>query len=92
METSLGALAGLSLADTLQVALQNSGAAQTGVTALDAYHAIVDSYSTADLGRDPDAAHCDDCERCEGNADVGAHFGIGSAVLPRMIASGWRSR
>jgi len=60
METSLGALTGLSLRNTLQVALQNSGASQTGVTALDAYHAIVDSYSTADVGRDPDAAHCDD--------------------------------
>jgi len=60
IETSLGALTGFSLRDTLTTALENSGAAASGVTALDAYHAIVDSYSTAELGRDPDAAHCDD--------------------------------
>jgi hypothetical protein len=60
IETSVGALSGFTLRDTLDAALRNSGAAETGLSALDAYHAIVDSYAPAQLARDPDAAHCDD--------------------------------
>jgi hypothetical protein len=60
IETNLDALNGLSLRGTLDAALANSSASAAGVTSTDAYHAIIDSYSTGDLGRDPDAAHCDD--------------------------------
>jgi hypothetical protein len=60
IETNLDALQGVSLRGTLDAALQNSGASASGVTSTDAYHAIIDSYSTAATGRDPGAAHCDD--------------------------------
>ncbi|MEY2930601.1 MAG: hypothetical protein RL033_1350, partial [Pseudomonadota bacterium] len=60
IETSLDALTGFSLRGTLDAALRNSGASSSGVTSTQAYHAIIDSYSTAALGRDPDAPHCDD--------------------------------
>ncbi len=60
IETNLDALSGVSLRGTLDAALQNSGANASGVTATDAYHAIIDSYSSAATGRDPAGAHCDD--------------------------------
>ncbi|HEU4576939.1 MAG TPA: hypothetical protein VFS67_01700 [Polyangiaceae bacterium] len=60
IETNLDALQGVSLRGALDAALQNSGASASGVTATDAYHAIIDSYSSAATGRDPAAAHCDD--------------------------------
>lgn len=60
IETSLDALTGFSLRGTLDAALRNSGASSSGVTSTDVYHAIIDSYSTAALGRDPGAPHCDD--------------------------------
>jgi hypothetical protein len=60
IETNVDALQGLTLRGTLDAALANSGASATGVTSTDAYHAIIDSYSTGALGRDPAAAHCDD--------------------------------
>lgn len=60
IETSLDALGGFSLRGALDAALRNSSASSSGVTSTDVYHAIIDSYSTAALGRDPNAAHCDD--------------------------------
>jgi len=60
IETSLDALDGLTLRGTLDAALANSSASAAGVTSTDVYHALIDSYSTGELGRDPDAAHCDD--------------------------------
>jgi len=60
IETNLDALQGVSLRGTLDAALQNSGASASGVTSTDAYHAIIDSYSTGADARDPGAAHCDD--------------------------------
>jgi hypothetical protein len=60
IETNLDALQGLTLRGTLDAALANSGASASGVTSTDVYHAIIDSYSTGALGRDPAAAHCDD--------------------------------
>lgn len=69
IETSLDALTGFTLRDTLDAALRNSGARNSGVTSSEVYHAIIDSYSTAALGRDPDAAHCDD-ERTNGEPSL----------------------
>jgi hypothetical protein len=58
MENNVDALAPFfTLEEVLSAALQNAGADQT---ALDVYHAIIDSYTTADQGREPDVAHCDD--------------------------------
>jgi hypothetical protein len=60
IETSLSALSGLTLRQVFDAALANSGAAATGVTAEDAYHAIIDSYAPAGSARDPNLVHCDD--------------------------------
>jgi hypothetical protein len=57
MENNIAALAPFTLEEALGAALRNAGSDQT---ALEAYHAIVDSYTTASAGRDPEAAHCDD--------------------------------
>jgi hypothetical protein len=69
METSVDALSGLTLRDALDAALRNSGASASRVTSTDVYHAIIDSYSTAELGRDPDASHCDD-EQTDGQPSL----------------------
>jgi hypothetical protein len=45
------------LEEALGAALANAG---SPLSALEAYHGIVDSYATADTGRDPNLAHCDD--------------------------------
>jgi hypothetical protein len=60
VEHSQLGLSAFSLRGTLDAALRNSGADATGATALDAYHAIIDSYATAGQGREPNAPHCDD--------------------------------
>lgn len=58
MENNLDALAPFfTLEDTLSAALRNAGSNQS---ALDAYHAIIDSYATERAGREPGVAHCDD--------------------------------
>jgi hypothetical protein len=58
MENNVNALGPFfTLEETLSAALANAGSSQS---ALDAYHAIIDSYATGAQGRDPDAAHCDD--------------------------------
>ncbi|MET0413327.1 MAG: hypothetical protein ABW217_18615 [Polyangiaceae bacterium] len=58
MENNVDALAPFfTLEDALSAALRNAGSDQS---ALDVYHAIIDSYTTEDQGRAPDVAHCDD--------------------------------
>jgi hypothetical protein len=58
MENNIDALAPFfTLEEALRAALGNAG---SELSALDAYHAIIDSYTTEAQGRDPNAAHCDD--------------------------------
>jgi hypothetical protein len=80
IETGQDALAGLSLRDTLDAALNNAGSAGL-VGAEDVYHAIIDSYSTAP-GNDPSLAHCDD-QQTNGQASLNGY----PLACPRLEGS-----
>ena len=57
IENAQDALQNFTLEGTLAAALDNAGS--TSVDALDAYHAVIDSYNDSP-GRDPNLVHCDD--------------------------------